>query len=257
VDWLFSQFAAALPWRASDDQATTAEDLSDEPEEAPTIRDDDDVQAANAWLRRERARLQRYTERQLARIREDRQAAVGRSSLNEQQALLAAQELARKEESLARHSRALQRQSADLSRRELALAARLEQRPHGQDAVGAEQETALLAALRGEIEALQQARAASQAELEALARALEEHRAVRAQEQALVRAVQAQMEERLRALARAEHAAERRAAELEEREIRLRQEFEEQERQLAEQRQATAALSARCLESTQRSESVP
>ena len=99
--------------------------------------------------------------------------------------------------------------------------------------------------MRAEALALQKSREATQAELEAMARSLDEQREAREKEQELTRALQVQMEQRRRALDKAEQAAQRRVAELDELEIRLRDEFEQQERQLAERRKDVAALYAR------------
>src|SRR5262249_48608998 len=93
ADWVFSHFGSQLLGR----QGEGVDD--DTP---PAIRSDDDVRAANEWLQRERKRLQEYTETQLARVANEHQALVSQNYRNEQQMILACQELSRKEEMLAR-----------------------------------------------------------------------------------------------------------------------------------------------------------
>ena len=70
-----------------------------------------DLRAANEWLRRERQRLEQYTQTQLDRIQSDRQALVTQTARNEQMIITGCQELSRKEELLARQSRTLQQQA--------------------------------------------------------------------------------------------------------------------------------------------------
>jgi hypothetical protein len=258
IDWLFTHYndppAADGPFAAA---PAAEEALNWEPESPPPIQDPADLRAANDWLHRERGRLRQYTETQLARIRTEHQSLVQQKYLNEQTMILGGQELTRKEELLARQSRALQQQALELSRREQALCGQLEQwsRARGeletisQVRVQTEQETAqlksLLGGLRDETLALQKAREETQAELEAMAQALEQHREQRAADLARARANQEEMERRLRALDLAEQVAQRRVADLDDLEVRLREEFEEQERRLADQRRDVAALYAR------------
>jgi chromosome segregation ATPase len=251
ADWVFSHFGSQLGQGAGAAEAPLA------------IQNTEDLQAANEWLRRERKRLEDYTEAQLARVAGEHQALVSQNYRNEQQMILACQELSRKEELLARHSRALQEQAAELSRREKALAAQLEQWSKAQGELTelrevraqTEQETAqqqaLLAALRAETEALQKSRESTLHELEAMARDLDRTREARAREQALMREHQAQIEQRLRALEHAELGVQRRVAELDDLESRLREEIEEQERRLAAQRREVAALAGRVRQQAQ------
>jgi chromosome segregation ATPase len=258
IDWFFTLLGTPPPQEQQPPPAPVPmEQKPSEPETPPAIQSADDLQAANEWLKRERARLQEYTETQLARIQREHQALVSQTYFNEQTMILNCQELSRKEELLARQSRALQQQAAELSQREQALAAQLEQWMQIQREVGdlsqvrvqteqeAEQQRTLLEALRQEIAALQRSRESMHGELEAMAREMEQQREARAREQDRLRANQAQIEQRLRNLDRAEQAVQRRLVELDELEARLRLEFEEQERQLAEQRRAVAAVYAK------------
>jgi len=267
IDWLFTHaatnrgFQGPSPtpgWQAATSSAESGDDSAPAETEPPAaVRDSADFRAASEWLQRERNRLQEYTQIQLARLEKEHQALLSRSYANEQGMILRCQELSRKEGLLKEHVQALQQQSAELSRREQTVASQLETWSRAQNELAdlcmtrshvahdTEEMRALLATLRAETTALQQSRAATQAELEALSRALNEQREARAREQELARATQVQMEQRLRELDRAEQAAQRRVAELDELEVRLREEFEEQERQLAGQRREVAALYAR------------
>jgi hypothetical protein len=259
VDWIFTYYATQPTWDRQSLAVPVGAPVSypragmDAP---PEIKDPADLRAANAWLQREWDRLKQYTEIQLARIQRESQALLSQNHLNEQSMILGCQELSRKEEMLARQSRALQEQAAELSRRERALAEQFgqwsqiqnelrESSKGGPTSEETAQEQALLASLRAETTALQKSREAIQAELEAMARSLDEQREAREKEQALTRSLQGQMEQRRRALDKAEQAAQRRVAELDELEVRLREEFEQEEQKLAERRKDVAALYAR------------
>jgi chromosome segregation ATPase len=211
LDWLFSRLAGGGPTVAPVVRAKVDDPGTSAP--PPAIRDAADLQAAADWLQRERKRLEGYTQVQLARLQSEHEELVRQNYLNEEALILRSQELSRTEEMLATQSRALQQQAEELSRREQALAARHD--------------------LGAEAEALQQARAAAQADLEALAVTLTEQQASREKEQARLAARKAQLEARLQAAERAEAGAQRREAELDELEARLLREIEGERQQLA------------------------
>jgi hypothetical protein len=258
LDWLFSQAGAppTQPQPSAQTPIPAVPDGSASPaaEPPPPIRSEADLQAATEWLRRERERLQQYTDLHINRIKAEHQALVDLKYRNEQTLLRSCQEVSRKEELLAQQSRVLQHQEKELSERELALSARLEEWSRAQSELGTvcrlrdqtEEEAAstksLLDTLRSETIALQKSRETMQTELEGMARSLEEQREARIREQARTQALQTQMEDRLRELARAEQSAQRRVNELDDLEKQLRKDFEEQEQQLAEQRRELATL---------------
>src|SRR5262249_28777664 len=86
---------AIPPERGADEGSDTA------PAEPPVIHGPADLRAANEWFQRERQRLQQYTQNQLARIQEDRQALLGQNYIKEQTLIVRAQELSRQEQLVA------------------------------------------------------------------------------------------------------------------------------------------------------------
>ena len=209
LDWIFAQcpggrgftwpaVATGRPAVVEAVRATEALPL-EEVEPPPALRDPTDLRAANEWLLRERKRLQEYTRVQLGRIQAEHQGLLSRTYLNEQTLLLRSQELSSKEELLGQQARLLQQQTVELSHKEQTLTGKLEEWCRVQHDLAnlcqarsaveqdTEEQRALLDTLRSEGLALQQARAAAQAELETLGRALDQQRESRAKEQALVR----------------------------------------------------------------------
>src|SRR5262249_16668359 len=102
-----------------------ADEGSEAEAEPPVIHGPADLRAANEWFRRERQRLQQYTQNQLARIQQERQTLLGQNYMHEQALIVRAQELSRQEQLVAQQSHGLQQRAADLARREQALANQL------------------------------------------------------------------------------------------------------------------------------------
>jgi chromosome segregation ATPase len=231
--------------------------LRQEPLPPPPLNGPEDLQAACAWLERERRRLEAYTGAQLARLEAAHREMVAQTYFKEQALLLRCQEVSQQEEVLAQRGRGLQQQAAALAERERALAGQLDQwwRAHEELAAAqeasvnfrqeAELQRALVEGLRAETTALQQSREAAQRDLQALRAALQEQRAARARAEALLADRQAQLERRMRELDQVEEAAQRRLAEVDELEARLRQELEAEETRLARERRELAALAVR------------
>jgi chromosome segregation ATPase len=248
IDWLFSRFGAPAPEPLPGAIApSTAVDPGldySRPQPPPVIHGPEDLQAACAWLDRERKRLEGYTQSQLAQLREAHQKLIQQNYTNEANLIFRSQELSGQEERLAAQSRALQRQAMELSQREQALAEQLKnwrkaqeelavhQELHARTKLEVEAQTAILDTLQNETKALQASREATQTDLESLAVSLLEQKQAREKEQVLFAERMGQLETRLRAAEQAERAAQRRQAELEELEERLFRELEERERAL-------------------------
>jgi hypothetical protein len=261
TDWVFTRLSGgggqpAAPTRPAE-RPPAAADIAALAETQPPPGNPEDLQAAYEWLRRERKRLEAYTQAHLARLRSEHQALVAQNHLAEESLILRTQELNRQEELLAHRARAVQQQATELADREKALAGQLEHWWRAHEEFAAVQEAsasvrqqtdaqcAVLDALRAETAALQKSRESARVDLETLLAALGGQREARVQEQALLAARQAQWEQRLLDLDRAEAAAQRRVAELDDLEARLRQEFEAQERQVTAERQEITAFHAR------------
>src|SRR5271165_7746 len=84
---------------------------------APSLHSRQDLQAAIAWLQRERQRLEGYTQSQLARLQQEHQSLVAQNYQNEQALISRAQELSRTEEMLTAHQAMLANRLAELEAR--------------------------------------------------------------------------------------------------------------------------------------------
>ena len=255
VDWVFSRIAgdpeailkgigSALPTQGEPTRAELGETQL-----PPTIRGPADVQAAYDWLRREKRRLEGYTQSQLALLQSEHQALVKQNYANESAIIGRSQELSRQQELLAEQSQELQRQDLQLSQHEQELAAQREQWQKAQEELAANQErharmcleaeaqVAVLESLKLETAALTQSREAARADLEALALAITEQRVAWEKDQA-------QLESRLQAADQAEAAVRRREREVDELETLFLEEMEKRELQLAEERREWEADNA-------------
>ena len=93
----------------------------------PAIRGPADLQAACAWLQRERERLAGYTRDQLARLQDEHEALIKHNYRNEQALILRCQELSRMEEQLASQSREVAAEREAHATEKALFAARVEQ----------------------------------------------------------------------------------------------------------------------------------
>jgi hypothetical protein len=250
LDWVFSRLGGnntAPPPEVVERPAGEMAEISPPPR---ALASEADLQAANAWLQRERMRLESYTRSQLGRLQHEHQNLVAQTYHNEQTIIARAQELSRTEEMLATQSRALQQQAEELGKREQALAEQLQEWVQGEEKL--EEQGGLLEALEAETAALLKSREAARADLEALAVSLMDRRKERAQEQALFASRLAELETRLQEADRAEAAAQRRLAEVEELEARLLHEIEAEKRQRPHGFQRTSTALPRRTESHSR-----
>jgi hypothetical protein len=271
-DWLFERLGGESSPAPPDLEgiATSAgQDLScPSPMEAssgpPAIRREEDLQAANAWLQRERQRLEDYTRGQLNHLQQQQHAFVQQTALNQQAMILRSQELARQEELLLAQGQFLRQQNEDLMRREQALAEQYGRWCEAQKEAAALQEVkeqvhqetdaqrSLLAALQAETASLQGAQKAAQVELDHLLGAIAEQRTARAREEELLRTKQEQLDQRLNSAERAELACQQRLAELDDLEAHLRKELAEQEGLLRRERRELDAFQAHLREATRK-----
>jgi hypothetical protein len=247
LDVLFAQAAAqeAAPAVPAPPRRPRAAEAPGEPQPAPTLPEDwpgsppqlesgTDLQAAHAWLRSERARLEQYTRSQFDLLQDKHNDILGRYYRNEAELTVRVQEVNREVQFLAAQAQALRERARGLAEWEEALQAqaaslaRLQQEFEAARPGAGNAGQALRAALEGlrqHTSVRQLSEAASQAKFEAVEARLREHRAVWEKKQAEVLARQAEVERRYGNLERAEAALQGRQAELDELEQRLLQEY--------------------------------
>src|SRR5262245_46937399 len=131
LDWLFARLGGNSPEPLQEvapaEAAAPAPAPADDVPLPPKVESAADLEAATAWLQRERKRLEAYTRAQLTRLQQEHQAVLQQNYLNEQALIMRSQELARREEMLQAQGRAVQQQAQEVSGRERALSEQLAQ----------------------------------------------------------------------------------------------------------------------------------
>jgi hypothetical protein len=224
------------------------------PQDPPALESPADLDAAQEWLRSEKARLEEYTRAQFALIRQQHEAGMAKHFRTEESLTLRAQELNREMKFLATQTEALQQRSRELDDWEKALSQQMENLSQAQNELvriqttseniqrDTEAQRAYLEELQAGTVKRQAAALAARADFENFETALKERQQAWEKKQEEISTRQAQMEQRYEALEKAEEAVKRRTRELDELEDRLQQEFELNEQHLARERRQIAEM---------------
>jgi hypothetical protein len=236
IDWFFSDPGPRFDYSAT----AVGTPAAVRPESPPEIKDAAGINAAQVWLKAERARLEAYTRNQFDVIRQQHQTLLAKHFHSEETLTLRCQEVNREMQFVASQSEALQKKAQELALRERILASQMERLSKAQQELLTIQQTSedvrrdteaqreVLEQLRAETSQLQQVESAARLEFVAFDTELRERKRAWEMKQTEITARQAQMEQRYQALEKAEAAAQRRLAELDELEERLYEEIGEQ-----------------------------
>jgi DNA repair exonuclease SbcCD ATPase subunit len=228
-----------MPPVALDGSRYERQDLAAPPAPPPSGDAESDYQ----WLLEERKRLEAYTHKQLALVKQQREEFLRTSARMEESLAHKGQELNRQLKQAQAQAEALEKRERDIAEREALLANHEEQITAARQL--RQENDALQQALSGKrVEAteLREAVRLARHELVAYEEALQYRKRAWQQQQDDLAARQARLDDRYRALEQAEESLQQRLQEVDDLEVKLRTELEERERQLALEQQQTEAL---------------